>query len=111
MVESRFRTQRCRHNIAVGLCEDRTCPGWDAARASKAAVTRLHAPRCSKCGRRRGDAVVRELPPGSTAQRPKRLCDDCVGDQEVRAEADAVRAKFVTPYRPDTPRRRQGASQ
>lgn len=100
MPASRFRTQRCaRHGLAMGLCEDRTCPGWNSARVDKAAVPRVESPRCQGCGQRRGDAIPRDLPTLSKDQRGRRFCEGCLVIRQVRAEAREVRAKFVTPYR------------
>lgn len=106
MPDSRFHTKRCRHGLAIGLCEDRTCEGSTAvARTRDASVTRLEAPRCGYCKQQRGDAVLRDIPVRNKQGRKPRLCDDCLAGREIRDEAAAVRAKFVTPWRNGRPAR------
>lgn len=92
MPVSRFRTERCTHGLAIGLCEDRTCKGWNKARVDKSAVTRLEAPRCSHCKVNRGDAIPRgPVHANNTSQH--RWRDQCWSDREMReAAAEAKRA-------------------
>jgi len=91
MPEPRFRTQRCRHHLAVGLCEDRTCEGHKQARLGPSAVADVKPPRCSFCKQRRADALVRVASPN---KRQLRHCIGCWENRTVREESTELRKRL-----------------
>lgn len=83
MTTPRFRTERCTHGLAVGLCENRMCKGSERPRTlGRQLVAKANPQRCAGCRHSRVDAAKRGRVYGDGKQR--RWCDDCWPNHERR---------------------------
>lgn len=86
---TRFRTERCDHGLAVGLCAVATCKGSQVPRAAGRQLLVKHA-KCKRCSVQAGNVTKRGPFYGTRPDHPgwqEYWCDRC---WELRLARDAA---------------------
>lgn len=89
------RTIRCSHGLAMGTCEEETCPGAATNIGSDRTPVIVSAPKCRVCQRECADAVHRgPIRKSGRKAAQLRVCDHCWKEKEEREEVTKRRSNY-----------------
>lgn len=95
--KARFRTERCEHGFAKGICEVLMCPhaSTRAVRGDNSAKL-VVPPNCSSCKRACADALPRGdfVRPSNGKPHQYRYCEHCWGEKQERDAETARRQHY-----------------